>query len=834
MASPDVVAVDEAGAMRKDADCSATLPGAACHVPGRRHSSSAPAERQNKKTTTCHVSETGDKKRRRGGKKKGRGGGRRGGTRCRGGGGGEEHDEGEEHDADRARQEGGEEGEEGGEEERTRRRTKKKKKEYGEEQDAEVEEEEEEEEDEKDGGGGGEEDKEDEEEWEEDEEVVDDREVEEEEKEREEGGKEDFDMAEEEEEDHEEVVRVDEVEEEDREDEEEEEEEEEEEQDKKFEENKKFEGGGGERGRGGGGGRRGEGGRQGGRSRWRGGGGGGGGGRRGGGGGGRRGGKGGGGRRVCNDLGNLRKGQLEKLCTEEEIDYVGVKKTAADLADIYTNRAFARPTNRRLISDDEREEHVDGDLDGDDSVDVAGVSADASLNSESSQPGHFVRDSQLRQIPNVAALLSGNGGEGAANGPHDNDGLLPAPNALVPYRPPQVNGGQSDGSRQNQGANHGYGSQQGQGYGNNQAQGSNYYRGGYQQRPLSNWWSENRERERDDKLEKVWGWYSEEMEAKDRERRDKEQKLKEEEEKEIIQAIEEERAKAKRECEEFEQSIDKMVRESMKEVCGEVVRKKANTSQASVATVDAVDRSFEARQVDELRKQQEERWRREDSAAREQVEKRSEIEVFKRSNKRTSEAVREKSPPTEPAKGKSHQQEGSSTPADWAKLAKKYRKIRDEKDMAEREVSALKERINRIKIATPSSIKRKVSFRRRSHKVANSPGSKNGDQVRVTFVRKVGEERDAFYKRVCNDIGKLRKGQLEKLCTDEEIDYAGVKKTAADLVDIYTNRAFDRPTNQQLISDDEREEHVDGDPDGDDSVDVAGVSADASLNSESS
>ncbi|GBG65065.1 hypothetical protein CBR_g49137 [Chara braunii] len=435
------------------------------------------------------------------------------------------------------------------------------------------------------------------------------------------------------------------------------------------------------------------------------------------------------------------------------------------------------------------------------------------------QPGHFIRDCQLRQIPNLAALLIGNGGEGGANTPQDNDGLLPAPNALVPYKPPQANGEQNDGGRYNQGANHGYRGQHGQGYGNNQAHGNNFYRGGYQQRPRNNWWGENRERETDDRLEKVWGWYSEEMEAKDKERRAKEEKLKEEEEKKRIQAIEDERAKAKREREEFEQSIGKMVRESMKEVCGAVIGKKATTSQVFTTTIDVVDKSDEVRQVDEQRKQQQEHWRREDSAAREQMEKqrrdeleklrqengdlvrialgrasreldsikadnealvhdflalKSEVEILKWSNKRTSEAVTEKSPPTEPAKGKSRQQEGSQTPADWAKLAEAYRKIGDEKDMAEREVSTLKERINRIKIVIPSSIKRKVSLRRRSPKFGNSPGSKNGDQVRITFVRKVGDE-DAFYKRVCSDLGKLRKGQLEKLCTKEEIDYVGVK-----------------------------------------------------------
>ncbi|GBG85963.1 hypothetical protein CBR_g40776 [Chara braunii] len=386
-------------------------------------------------------------------------------------------------------------------------------------------------------------------------------------------------------------------------------------------------------------------------------------------------------------------------------------------------------------------------------------------------------------------------------------------------------------------------------YGNgyNQGYNNNYGRTGYQQRPRNNWWTDNRKREKDERFDKVWGWFSKEMENKDKERRAKEEKLKEKEEKRKPQAAEEERAKAKKEREEFEQSLERMVKDNMKEVCQEVLGKKASTSRVSTDGCVMEARRDDTRSNEAKCKEQDDRWRREDAAAREQLEKqrmeemerlgkdnddlirmafgkasreldflktnnqalvqdilslKDEVEVLKRGSKRSTEAVTEKSPPIEPAKGKSRQEDGAQTPAEWAKLTEAYRHIRDENDMVEREVSALKDRINRIKITSPSSTKRKLVLRGRS-KSGASPAHRNGDQVKVTFVKKVGEERDVFFKSVNNDLSKLRKMQLETLCAEEEIDYAGVKKTTADLADIYTIRAFDRPTNRRLVSDDE-------------------------------
>ncbi|GBG83834.1 hypothetical protein CBR_g37633 [Chara braunii] len=222
------------------------------------------------------------------------------------------------------------------------------------------------------------------------------------------------------------------------------------------------------------------------------------------------------------------------------------------------------------------------------------------------QPGHFIRDCQLRQVPNAAALLGGN--EVDQQRAQDSDGLLPAPNAnaIVPYRAP-ANGGQQEGNRSiaDQGSNQGYGGYNNRGY-NNYNQG--YGRTGYQPRSR---WSDNREGWKDEKFDEVWGWYSKEMKQKEDEKRAKEEKLKEEAEKKKAQEAEEERAKAKKKREDFQKSIGMMVKDNMKEVCQEVLGKKTSTGQASTSgTCD-----------DDRRKDLENRWRREDAAAREQLEK---------------------------------------------------------------------------------------------------------------------------------------------------------------------------------------------------------------------
>ncbi|GBG59263.1 hypothetical protein CBR_g32278 [Chara braunii] len=139
------------------------------------------------------------------------------------------------------------------------------------------------------------------------------------------------------------------------------------------------------------------------------------------------------------------------------------------------------------------------------------------------------------------------------------------------------------------------------------------------------------------------------MEAKAKERHAKEDKLKEEEEKRKIQAAEEERAKAKREPEEFKQSIGKMVRESMKEVCAREQLEKQRRDELEKLRQENGDLVRIAsgranRELDSIKADNQ-------ALIHDFLALKSEVELLKRNNKRTSEAVTKKSPPVESAKG---------------------------------------------------------------------------------------------------------------------------------------------------------------------------------------
>ncbi|GBG65665.1 hypothetical protein CBR_g51965 [Chara braunii] len=208
---------------------------------------------------------------------------------------------------------------------------------------------------------------------------------------------------------------------------------------------------------------------------------------------------------------------------------------------------------------------------------------------------------------------------------------------------------------------------------------------------------------------------------------------------------------------------------------------------------------------------------------------RDEVENLKRGSKCGDEAVTEKSPPEGPARGKMKPTAEGQTPREWAQLAEAYRRMCDERDMADREVPALRERINCIKLTSPSSSRRKLFGRRKSLE-----GGTGGDEVKVAFVRKVGEDKETFHKRVSMDLGKLRKSQLEKLYSEEEIENEGVTKTTGDLAEIYTVRAFEQRTNRRLLGQDGDEEHEEEEQDEEESADVAAASVDGLTASESS
>ncbi|GBG89482.1 hypothetical protein CBR_g49273 [Chara braunii] len=294
-----------------------------------------------------------------------------------------------------------------------------------------------------------------------------------------------------------------------------------------------------------------------------------------------------------------------------------------------------------------------------------------------------------------------------------------------------------------------------------------------------------------------------------------------------------------------------MVKSNMKQVCEEVLNTKASTSEVAVASTS-----------NELWKREYEKWRQEDAAAREEIEKkrgeeiarlkrenedlkrmclgraegelkdlrkdnqalihdmlilRDEVKNLKRGCKRSANAVIEKSPPKEPArgqvkatmeatvKGNSAVVEEERTAAQWEKFADTCRKMRVNKEMAERELSALKERINRIKICMSPSTRRKVFTKRRMSRspLKGATETQGGDKVKATFVRKVGEEQDAFLKRVSNDLGKLLKAQMKILCNEEHVTYNSIKKTTNELAWIYTARVFGNTLPRWKIGEDD-------------------------------
>ncbi|GBG67000.1 hypothetical protein CBR_g74686 [Chara braunii] len=141
----------------------------------------------------------------------------------------------------------------------------------------------------------------------------------------------------------------------------------------------------------------------------------------------------------------------------------------------------------------------------------------------------------------------------------------------------------------------------------------------------------------------------------------------------------------------------------------------------------------------------------------------------------------------------------------YVKLADAYRRVRDDKDMAEREVQARKERIARIgsAVATPPSTKKKRILRKSVSPPANlrirlskmSSPMKNGEaskkgQLNVQFIKLKNEGRDEFRKRVFTELSKLKKKEIEQLCEEEKVDYVTIKASATEIADAYADRAF--------------------------------------------
>ncbi|GBG79255.1 hypothetical protein CBR_g29306 [Chara braunii] len=181
-------------------------------------------------------------------------------------------------------------------------------------------------------------------------------------------------------------------------------------------------------------------------------------------------------------------------------------------------------------------------------------------------PGHFIRECPFRFQPNgaeMAARIRENGSAGYNSG--GGQGLLQAPtqssgtsNAIVPYQAPQDRGQAGNGGNYQRGGNTYYGRR-------NYADEQRYW--------YKDW---DRERERDEKLDRMCGLLSEQVEERERRKQESAKLELLEEEKKKLQAEEDRRIQANKEREQQEARLGKIVRTSVKAVCESALGRKVD------------------------------------------------------------------------------------------------------------------------------------------------------------------------------------------------------------------------------------------------------------------
>ncbi|GBG75379.1 hypothetical protein CBR_g20009 [Chara braunii] len=355
----------------------------------------------------------------------------------------------------------------------------------------------------------------------------------------------------------------------------------------------------------------------------------------------------------------------------------------------------------------------------------------------------------------------------------------------------------------------------------------------------------------------MWGFVSKEMEEKERLMKEREKKQKEEEEKKRQQEKDEKRQKEQQEKVDFQANLGKLIKRSMVEVCESILGKKVAPTenvcveidielrrQAIAAGKKPMQEDKQESETERLRRENEEMkiamrisfadkeidsLKQENAAlSRGIIELREEINALKKGEKRNAGDVMEKSPPTEPARAKVRVADRELTPCDIAKMADAYRRFRDDKDYAEREVAALKERINRLKVRTsPPVVRRRFALRSAQptnlrKKMALSVDELEEDadaennRPKIRFEKRGEENRSSFTKRVFLELSKLRKSEIGKLCLQEGLAYTTIRGSAADLAERYASVAF--PRLRRVIR---LEEEKEGEKNDDQSIDLA-------------
>ncbi|GBG71043.1 hypothetical protein CBR_g8342 [Chara braunii] len=209
------------------------------------------------------------------------------------------------------------------------------------------------------------------------------------------------------------------------------------------------------------------------------------------------------------------------------------------------------------------------------------------------------------------------------------------------------------------------------------------------------------------------------------------------------------------------------------------------------------------------------------------IEPTEEVNALKKGEKRSAKDVTEKSPLVEPARVKLRVVDRELTPGEITKMADAYKRLHDDKDYAEREVAALKERINRLKIQTsPPVVKRRfalrsmqpTNLRKKTTHLAGEPEEDTeaeSSRPKVRFEKR--ETKSTFTKRVFLELSKLRTNEIEKLCLEEGLAYTTIRGSATDLAERYVGVAFPR-LRQTLVMEEEKEVGEDDD----ESVDIVG------------
>ncbi|GBG75010.1 hypothetical protein CBR_g19524 [Chara braunii] len=207
--------------------------------------------------------------------------------------------------------------------------------------------------------------------------------------------------------------------------------------------------------------------------------------------------------------------------------------------------------------------------------------------------------------------------------------------------------------------------------------------------PKHPWWKLNQE-----KLDKVFDFMASELEARQEAIREKERKMNEEEEKRKVKEAEDKALRKRKERQDFEERIGKIVGSKINDAC-ELFLGKSHAQrhvaapESSQRTHIEVERDRLERQIDTLRREYE--------SIKKDMEKLTRtVKLSGNALKRSGAGVCITSPLEAPARGKARVV-GVGTPTfdDFQKLLKVFNTVKESKRIADMEVQALKERFER-------------------------------------------------------------------------------------------------------------------------------------------